>query len=148
MKTQAEKEAAKAAKQAEKEAAKAAADSVEPGGDVQSDTPEVFSIDSEGVFVKKPQGGSKAEKMLQHLAVQSKVRFIVPLEGDEKPGKVLFPCIMNDLTINILKGVPVSLPEQVVKHLERCFQLTTKAERENESLLPKDGGPGKFLGTV
>ncbi len=86
--------------------------------------------------------------MLRHLASLPKMRFIVSLEGDEKPGKVIFPCIMNGLTINILKGVPVTLPDQVVTHLEECFRLTTKAERENPSLLSQTKGEGMFLGKV
>lgn len=122
--------------------------------DVRAEFP---SIDSEGVFTsvgiganasKNPAPGSKAETMLKHLASLPTMRFIVPLEGDEKPGKTIYHCIMNGLTINILKGVPVTLPDQVVKHLESSFQLTMKADKENDSLLSNTGGVGKFLGKV
>jgi len=69
--------------------------------------------------------GSKAEIMKAALAVQPKVRILIPLMPDEKFG-VTESVILNGYRLNITKGVYVDVPEQVAN----VIMAKMEAERQ------------------
>lgn len=71
----------------------------------------------------------KAAKMKEHLEAQEKVAFVVPLGIGEKPGAIE-TWEANGYRLNILKGVMVRLPKQVVESLAESYQMTQIAGQE------------------
>lgn len=87
---------------------------------------------------------SKAERMLQILLKQPRVRFLIPLEPKEKPGivrevmeKGRFKQIhvsgavetpqINGCKWIVPKGVMVDIPEQIADLLAESYRMTTEA---------------------
>lgn len=129
--TKAEKEAAKAVKIAEKEAAKAVSSASESVSDI-------YSIDGDGVKCDRVSVGSKADSMLQALALTPKVRTRIPREAKEPQG-AFATVILNGLRINILKGVSVNLPQQVADVIDKSYYDTEKAINESKIVNPFTG---------
>lgn len=71
----------------------------------------------------------KAAKMKEHLDAQPKVGFVIPLGIGEKPGAIE-TWQANGYRLNILKGVMVMLPKQVVESLAESYQMTSVAGQE------------------
>lgn len=86
--------------------------------------------------------GSKAEMMKAKLALQPKVRIIIPLEGKEKTGATE-SVILNGYRLNILKGAYVDVPEQVAEIIMESQHQTRIASDELKRL---DGRPMKIEG--
>lgn len=101
----------------------------EPGAESETSAPasaSTVSIDVPGVKCDRVSPGSDAERMLQALASQPKVRTRIPREAKEPIDAVASP-IMNGLRINIRKGISVDLPEQVAKLIEDSYFQTEQA---------------------
>lgn len=90
---------------------------------------------------------SKADRMRAKLESQPKIRFMVPLSGDEKPGVIREEIIngrkefvhvsgaietvqLNGYKTLIPKGVFVELPEQVAEVLSEAHRLTQEAGKD------------------
>ena len=84
------------------------------------------SIDCAGVKCDRAASGSKAEIMLRSLAKQPRVRTRIPKDKSEG-ANAFASVILNGLRINILKGVSVELPQQVVDVIEESYYKTQKA---------------------
>lgn len=86
------------------------------------------ALPSLGAGIKKEHipKGSKAERMLRHLAKQRKIRIVIPLEGKEKPGLTV-PVTINGLRLNIVKGVYVEVPEQIADAIMKSQKQTMEA---------------------
>lgn len=84
------------------------------------------SIDGPGVKCDRAQPGGTAEKHLIYLASLPKIRTRIPREAKE-PVNAIHTVIVNDLRINIRKGVTVELPTDIVEIIEKAFYDTEKA---------------------
>jgi hypothetical protein len=87
----------------------------QPEAESKEKTEEIEKVDE----AKQPKAKTpaerplkKAERMKEHLAKQPKVRIIIPLEPNEKPGGTE-SVILNGYPFFIKKGVYVEVPEQV-----------------------------------
>jgi len=105
---------------------------------------------------------AKADRMRKHLEAQPKVRFMIPLEGEEKPGVVkkvmvngreetvpvsgaVHSFTLNGYKINIPKGVFVDVAEQVADYLSQSWKLAQEAGKQWDvnRTDPKTGQPIK-----
>ena len=86
------------------------------------------AIDGPGVRCDRYQPGSDAEKFMENLVVQQKVRTRIPREAKE-PIDAFATIIQNGLRINVRKGVVVELPEQIDGIIQDSYYATEKAER-------------------
>lgn len=84
------------------------------------------SIDGPGVKCDRVQPDSFGEKQLIYFASLPKVRTRIPREAKE-PIDAVHTVIVNDLRINIRKGVNVELPTDVVDMIEKAFYDTDQA---------------------
>lgn len=73
------------------------------------------------------QPGSDAAARLLYLAAQPQVPVFVPTEGGEKAGMTSISVIGNGLRINILKGIPATVPLDISKDLMDALYQTQKA---------------------
>ena len=93
------------------------------------------------------QWRSKAERMRTKLDAQPKIRFMIPIEGEEKPGVVREVTVkgrkeyvhvsgaIETVTLNgcktiIPKGVFIEIPEQVANVLSESYRLTQEAGKD------------------
>lgn len=84
------------------------------------------SINGPGVKCDAVEPGSRAEKQLIYFASCPKVSTRILRRDGEKPG-AFETVIVNNLRINILKGVPVLLPAPVVAIIDDAFYRTDQA---------------------
>lgn len=70
-----------------------------------------------------------ALRMKKHLAMQLKVRFMIPLSSGEKEGAYETWC-GNGYKLTIKKGIMVDLPEQVANDLADHYAINMNAGRE------------------
>lgn len=97
-----------------------------------------------GITDGKVPVGSKAEKMKERLALQPKVRIMIPLEGKEKRGST-FPVTINGYRLNIQKGTYVKVPKQVADIVMESQDQTVAAADELKRV--EDGKPMKIDGS-
>jgi len=98
-------------------------------------------IEAPGLTVEWAARTDDHYAMLENLASQVKVRFVVPLEGKETSGKAIETCILNGVRLNILKGKYVDLPQQVAEILAESYHGTRAAL--NQGLAVNAKGDGK-----
>ena len=84
------------------------------------------SIDGTGVKCDRVEPGSVAERQLIYYASRPKVMTRIMRGAGEKPG-AFETVIVNGLRINILKGIQVSLPEEVAQIIDDAFYRTDQA---------------------
>jgi len=124
--TQAEKDAAKAAKQAEKDAAKAAANSADKitGITLNNDW---RTIRQDYVFVKDPDT-AKALRTANILASQPRVPLtIFPLA--DNPNETLYQGGINGFFFSVVLGVPVQVPQGIYEHIQQSRIANNKIAR-------------------
>lgn len=85
-----------------------------------------LSIDSPGVKCDEVEPGSIAERQLHFYANQEMVMTRIMRGAGDKPG-AFETVIVNNLRINILKGVQVKLPIDVAAIIDDAFYRTDQA---------------------
>lgn len=75
--------------------------------------------------------GGKAEATFNYLCKQPKKIAYIPLEQGDIPGttSAIKQFCYNRIQINIVKGVPVEMPEPLALYVEEMQAATRKAER-------------------
>ena len=92
----------------------------------------IAKIDNEAVKVisSSPYSispGSDAAARLFYLAEQKKVPTLIPLENSEKAGNSSLSIIGNGLRINVLKGIPTEVPEDIGRDIRDSYYQTQQA---------------------
>ncbi len=93
---------------------------------------EVLSFDIPGkINHEKFDKGGKAEATFEYLCKQPKKIAYIPLESGDIPGttSAIKQFCYNRIQINIVKGVPVEMPEPLALYVEEIQAATRKAER-------------------
>lgn len=109
------------------------------------EAPEVLQpevVGTPGVTGGRVPVGSKAEKMRDKLALQPKVRIMIPRKSEEAKG-ITESVILNGYRINIRKGSYVDVPESVAKII---FDAQEQTEAATEEMKRLDGNDMKFDG--
>lgn len=96
------------------------------------------SIDSPGVKCDAVEPNSVAYNQLVHYASRPKVSTRLMRGAGEKPGS-FETVIVNDLRINILKGMPVKLPDEVAAIIDDAFYRTDQAINQTKIKNPFTG---------
>ena len=102
------------------------------------------SIDGPGVKCDRCQPGGTAYNHLVYLASLPKIRTRIPREGKE-PIDAVHTVIVNDLRINIRKGVTVELPTDVVEIIENAFYGEQNAREKAVTINPFTGKSSNAL---
>ena len=71
----------------------------------------------------------KAKTTRDKIMAEPKIKFLVPLDINEKQGTIL-PVTINGWRLNIPKGIFIDLPQSIAVMLAEKYQITSEAGKE------------------